>query len=321
MSQDTENTLKGCLFLIFLVFMGWVWLTDSGSDPESSTKLQPTRTPRQDSSSTLKPTFTPQPTARPTVTATRIEESQEKTAPTPTRTPEPTVSAMVTARGLNVRSGPGVQYGRVGVVGQGAEVLLDGRNQTGTWVHGQISEENLEGWFSVGYMEVTGDTSELPVLETTIASQSQASDTGLPQVTGIGVSREEIQSFFEILGVEFEKMEPVKGQLHVQGWSEDSTLMIQLLGPPENLSSASIMTAISNTQPDMVVESAGYIVFFLNKVVPDWENGLDWIGANLYRSAEETEGVKTTYNDLEIVLQSVMASDGGIITLTVRPIR
>ncbi len=54
-------------------------------------------------------------------------------------------SAVVTSRGLTVRAGPGAEYERVGAVGQGTDVVLNGRNAAGTWVRGRIPERTFEG--------------------------------------------------------------------------------------------------------------------------------------------------------------------------------
>lgn len=112
---------------------------------------------------------TPLPTSSPTPTVVQ--------APTgtlaPTQAPSPTstsitpqeLSAVVTARGLNVRAGPGPGYQRLGAVGQGTQLILDGRNRSGTWVHGRAPEAGLEGWLSNGYMDIAGDVMTLPVIE------------------------------------------------------------------------------------------------------------------------------------------------------------
>jgi hypothetical protein len=69
------------------------------------------------------------------------------------------------AQALNVRSGPGVTYPRVGTVTEGTRVALDGRDEAGTWVRGEMPAEEAEGWLSATFTEIEGDVMSLPVIE------------------------------------------------------------------------------------------------------------------------------------------------------------
>ncbi|MFQ5340459.1 MAG: hypothetical protein ACE5F6_02810 [Anaerolineae bacterium] len=119
-------------------------------------------------------TTAPLPTDTPPLTHTVPPTSPPATAtPRSTDTPAPTsppatpwgVSAVVMAQALNVRSGPGVTYPRVGTVTEGTRVALDGRDEAGTWVRGEMPAEEAEGWLSATFMEIEGDMMSLPVIE------------------------------------------------------------------------------------------------------------------------------------------------------------
>lgn len=73
------------------------------------------------------------------------------------------VSAVVASRALSVRAGPGIDYQRVGAVGQGTEVVLNRRNEPETWVRGRIPEEDMTGWLSAANLDIDGDVTTLPV--------------------------------------------------------------------------------------------------------------------------------------------------------------
>ncbi len=96
---------------------------------------------------------------------------------TPTTGTVSELKAAVTAHGLNVRAGPGIEYARLGAVAGGTELILSGRNEPGTWVRGQAPEEGLEGWLSAKYMKIDGDVMSLPVAESTAARELQATPT------------------------------------------------------------------------------------------------------------------------------------------------
>jgi len=122
----------------------------------------------------------------------KAQRATETPRPRPTRTPRPSatsrptatpwqgVSAVVMSKGLNVRAGPGVGYQRLGAVGQGTEIVLDGRDKTGTWVHGQVSGDDLAGWVSTGYLRIDGGMMQLPVVKSSVLARPQA--TPVPTV-------------------------------------------------------------------------------------------------------------------------------------------
>jgi len=149
----------GCLGVLLIVLAILIALTDVDTH-----QVVKSPEPTEDVSSTevaavFKPTLTKKSTDTPQPTATN-----RPTPATPTTASEE-LSATVTARGLNVRSGPGIGYQRVGAVGQGTEVALDGRDKTGNWVHGRVVGEDLEGWFSARYMRIVSDVMTLSMVE------------------------------------------------------------------------------------------------------------------------------------------------------------
>lgn len=125
--------------------------------PEPTLEPSPTSTatPRSPTTSTATPRRSPTPTMTTEFTPTT----------TPTSLPEGQLSAVVTSRGLHVRTGPGIEYQRLGAVGSDTQLILDGRDQAGNWVHGRAPEEELEGWLSADFMRIDGKVMSLPVLK------------------------------------------------------------------------------------------------------------------------------------------------------------
>ena len=68
---------------------------------------------------------------------------------------EPTLpqALVVTADVLNVRSGPGAGYSRIGQLAQGA--LVDGWHQAGNWV--LVTSGDVAGWCSKKWVEVSNE--------------------------------------------------------------------------------------------------------------------------------------------------------------------
>lgn len=145
----------------------------------------------------------------------------------------------------------------------------------------------------------------------TVISQPQA---------GIGVSRAEIQSVFESseIGFVFEVASDVNGQPRVMGSSENGLATLELIGPSEELVSASIMIGLPNDDQEALLLNNLYAAGLLNLVAPDWEGGVDWYTNNIVNVAttDQTE-ISTTYEGLEVSLQGLQ--ELGIILLAIKP--
>lgn len=64
-------------------------------------------------------------------------------------------TGVVNARRLNVRSGDGIQYRRLGVLQNGTTVNIIGRNEAATWWY--IDRSGERGWVSADYIILRGD--------------------------------------------------------------------------------------------------------------------------------------------------------------------
>jgi len=95
----------------------------------------------------------PTPTAPPTATP----------APEPTPTPIPT--AIVTADALNLRSGPGTEYDRMGLVRLGDELKVVGRNEAGDWI-AVVAPGGINAWVAVEYTKLNAAVEALPIAPT-----------------------------------------------------------------------------------------------------------------------------------------------------------
>jgi len=79
------------------------------------------------------------------------------------------------ARGLNIRSGPGADYTRVGAIAAGDTLVVTGRNAAGDWLAVELPDASVSGWAAASYLRVTGDLETLPeVAAATAAPASTA---------------------------------------------------------------------------------------------------------------------------------------------------
>ena len=120
----------------------------------------PTRTP--------KPTFTPAPAATdtPIPTNTPNVPPTPSSPPTPVATPTPITQpeATVAIKALNVRSGPGVAYGRVGQVKEGEKLKVLGRTEASDWLK-IVTGDGKEGWVSAEFVTVNTDLGPVAVAQ------------------------------------------------------------------------------------------------------------------------------------------------------------
>lgn len=103
-----------------------------------------------------RPAPSPTPTRRPTATRT----------PTPTQTstpsPTPMPDAVVTVETLNLRSGPGTIYDRVGALRRGDALTVTARNQPGDWLS-VIAPDGGRGWVATSLVQLNIPLGEIPV--------------------------------------------------------------------------------------------------------------------------------------------------------------
>jgi hypothetical protein len=127
--------------------------------------LPPTITPTP--TNTPLPSDTPTPTNTPTLILTG-------TLPPP-ETPTPKPDALVSAKNLNLRSGPGVVYDILGMLKQGDSLKVTARNLAGDWLK-VIAPGGEEGWVAASLLEIDLPLADIPVV-------TQAPPTPTPVAT------------------------------------------------------------------------------------------------------------------------------------------
>lgn len=138
----------------------WVTLTPTVATPT------PTKTPEYPPSATPVPSITPiaivislSPTSTITVTPSSTD-TPTSTMPTSTTTPSPTPTAPITGivipDNLNVRWGPGLEYGYAGAVYKGDEVVILRRTPLADWLE-IITPDDKKGWIGARFIDDIGN--------------------------------------------------------------------------------------------------------------------------------------------------------------------
>ena len=113
------------------------------------------------------PTRTPRSTRTPRISATRTRRATRTPTRTrsATRTPTPavelfTIECSVTARMLNLRSGPGTSFRAVDALARGTLFIAQERTESGDRLSGEAPQ--AEGWTSASFLDCDGDIEDLP---------------------------------------------------------------------------------------------------------------------------------------------------------------
>lgn len=131
-----------------------------------ATAIPPTKTP--------KPTFTPTPNATPTPlvimtptqppapTAAATATSAASPTPIPP-TPTPAAPKLTANQNVNVRSGPGTNYTRLGELSAGQSFEIIGKNGAGDWYQFNFNGQN--GWVRQDFVTVSGEMAAVKVAQ------------------------------------------------------------------------------------------------------------------------------------------------------------
>lgn len=108
-------------------------------------------------------TYTPVPTPTPVFT------------PTPSPSPTPSFARLTVQNGpVNVRSGPGTGYTRIGEVQTGATYRITGKNEGGDWYQFSYGEDQ-PGWIAASFTAVSGPADTIAVVKAAAAAPAAAS--------------------------------------------------------------------------------------------------------------------------------------------------
>lgn len=123
-------------------------------------------------------------------------------------------TAAVVADALNVRSGPGTNYGRVGGVNQGDQLLVIGEYDNCSWLN-VITRDEIEGWVSGSsrYVTLNVDCADIPAVDAPPPSSN--SGGGAPRPGTTGASNQGCYLFQNQLGAELNITFTRKGD----GWN------------------------------------------------------------------------------------------------------
>lgn len=172
--------MKKGLFFHAIVF-GLLLLTSCSTDTTAEAPATLTLAPNV--SRTPRFTATPIPSRTPLPSAT-FTPSETVIPPSPSNTPTATVTPPITGsvnslQSINVREGPGVDFGAIVALRPATRVEILGRNNDGTWLNIRM-EDGSEGWVLANLIRIQPTATPFPTLTSSPDLTALAQGTTLP---------------------------------------------------------------------------------------------------------------------------------------------
>ncbi len=165
--------------------------------------------------------------------------------------------------------------------------------------------------------QVLADTDAVMLIASYMGTQDVERGDSNQHASGLGITRTSIKSVFEKreIGVVFEDSSRVQGQPRVSGKAPNQVAVLELIGPEENLTSATMLVFNPTDMPSAALENSVYMWGLLKLAVPDWPEGRNWLTSNLEAAVRQWE-VSTIKGEWKITLS--VFKQLGAVSLTIR---
>lgn len=135
------------------------------------------------------------------------------------------------------------------------------------------------------------------------------------------VRRESLTRIFESapFNLRFDLVPLADGRARVVGRSNDGRTTLELIGPPEGVSSASLMAALPETDTLVRLRNVNAVSKLVEHALSDWTGGADWVGANI-DAAFTGRGVSTQAGRKTITMSRAPETETLVVTITGQPL-
>lgn len=154
-----------------------------------------------------------------------------------------------------------------------------------------------------------------PAVSPTTA-QSATKSQAKPALSGLGLSDRQVSSFPDSVFTISERAPLADGRDRRLLSTPDHLAVLELVGPSDNLSSASLSVFIPNDADMVVAKNTLLALVFLKNVFPDWEQRADWATSALRRVAESSDNEERIMRGDRVVRVHLLR-EIGMVTFTV----
>jgi hypothetical protein len=132
--------------------------------------------------------------------------------------------------------------------------------------------------------------------------------------TKLGVTRASLQSYYEGLGFTFDAPDTVSGgKPRVMGKNRSGTALVELIGPANDLESASVMLDVHNGSAK---SNATYMVGLLDRTAPALKSSGEWVKAAINVALDNDGDVRDSAGSVSLHMQII--KDASLLVLTVK---
>jgi uncharacterized protein YraI len=195
----------------------------------------------------------------------------------PVMAQEPSATAVINTAFLNVRSGPGLEYGAIATLPKGYGVKLIGRNAAYNWVF-IADNAGLQGWVNVNYVSTGYPISQLPinnVIPPAAPSIPMVTITGIlsadihasPSDEAAILAYAPIDSKFQLLGRSFNTLwAQIRLNNGAAGWVKtayvSSTVPVRSVNPTDGSVATPYTTTVLGGSPSTPTTGRTHVVKF-----------------------------------------------------------
>ncbi len=137
----------------------------------------------------------------------------------------------------------------------------------------------------------------------------------------LDVRREDLTAVFKSIpfSLHFDFVPLADGRSRVIGRSPDGRTILELIGPPEGITSASLMAALPDDRPLVRLKNLNAISLLVESTLSNWPEAAHWVSANI-DTAFAGQGVTTQANGKSVSLSVAPRTETLVLTVTGPPL-
>ncbi|MBT4740388.1 MAG: hypothetical protein HN793_05260 [Rhodospirillaceae bacterium] len=143
----------------------------------------------------------------------------------------------------------------------------------------------------------------------------------LRQSASLGVDRADLTAIFERspFDLRFDFVPLADGRSRVIGRTEDGRTTLELVGPPEGITSANLMAALPEANPLVRLRNLNAVSLLVEVALFDWSGAPDWVSKNIDR-AYSGNGVTTQASGKTVTMSRAPQTETLVVTIAGPPL-
>ena len=143
----------------------------------------------------------------------------------------------------------------------------------------------------------------------------------LRQSVSLGVDRADLTAVFERSPFElrFDFVPLADGRSRVIGRSKDGRTTLELVGPPEGVTSANLMAALPEASPLVRLRNLNAVSLLVEVTLIDWTGASDWVSRNIDKAFSGVS-VSTQADGKTVTMSRALQTETLVVTIAGAPL-